>query len=180
MLPEPCSDPHAQLELVLLFMVLSHPNEWQFLVWIPSSFVKFHYKYILFYFCWNLLVNYHFPSHLSGIVFAVQFVDCECPRASLCSPYTLHGFLRELKGQIFCTKSLILLLILMGCFIWGFSVALHPANTESGISVFDVAHSKLLPLPTGAHPWVVIWCSLSLQSCSLYSLALCARRQALD
>lgn len=142
---------------------------------MPSSSVKFHCKYLLFYFCWNLLLKRHLPSPLSRIIFAVQFVDCECPCAPLCSP--LHSFLRELKGQIFYTKSLIFLLILVGCFLWDFSVMYVPVTrkVEFQCLIFHIPYPnhEQLSLTIGAHHWVVIWCSLRLLSCSPFPGSIC-------
>lgn len=127
-------------------------------------------------------MNYHFPSPLGGVVFAVQFVDCESPCASYTVFYNIlyiAQFSQGFKRSNFLHKILDPSLDFDALFPLGLFSHVHPGNMENGISVFDVPHPKVLSLSTGAHHWMGFWCFLRLLSCSL-SLAPFARVQALD
>ena len=67
-------------------------------------------------------MNYRFPSLLRAIIFAVEFLDCECHGASYVV-YTLYTqFSQRIKRSSFLHKLLDLLFILMDSFIWESSV----------------------------------------------------------
>lgn len=95
--------------------------------------MKFPYKYILFYFCWNLLVKYHFPSPLSGVIFAAQFVDreCLCLLCAACISY-IARFSQGIKRSNFLHKILDPPLDFNGLLPLGLFSHVHLGNRERG------------------------------------------------
>lgn len=139
--------------------------------------VSLQIYFILFLLESPIEVSFSFSSqqqHICCTICRMWVPSCFFMQPIYC---TLHSFLGELKGQIFYTKSLILLLILVGCFLCDFSVmyVLVTRKVEFRCLMFHTPqpNHEQLSLTIGAHHWMVIWCSLRLLSCSLFPGSIC-------